>query len=601
MSKNVIEITAALSPEYQAAFQAATDVVKRTQKELRAGSKELADLTKMQDAHALAAQARAEGDEKAAAKAQAQYDKLAAKMKMSGASIDTVNNRMAELKKTNEETAKTYEAFAKKAQLQKVAKDLSSAQKAAQKFKDPAIQAEFKRQAEAARALGIEVGAANSKLSRLSSVSAHVGPVLKKGFAVGIKGAAALAGGAIMAGKALYSMTGAYIDETADLAKTAAQYQVSTDSLQELRYAFGLARVGASDFDSGLSSLREKQEEAIEGSKAAQKAFAALGISMEDLKNLNVEEVLMRTSKGLTALGDEAQTATIEKALFGGKGSAFAMVLKDFDAVLEGRDEAISKGVVLNAEQIAEAERAAQERFRLEQEMRANMQKIASEIAPVIGDVMKQLNDWLRENPEIIKDFAGMVGGLLDTLVKIVSSVSAGVRALTGKTDVHETRVRNVEAMSENFAAAWRLEGARQEVLKSALEDMRAGRAIDTDEVLRALRTDSSIPGGVESIPVLRGSPETTMRAGEARKRAEVYEAQRLELEKGSASVVRELIALMAQRQKEKAKSIQQTITIDARGAAPGEGARIAQAVPKLFRDAVTEALREQERLEYGK
>ena len=106
MSKNTIEITAALSPEYQAAFQAATDVIKRTQKELRAGSKELADLTRMQDAHALAARARAEGDEKAAAKAQAQYDKLAAKMKMSGASIDTVNNRMAELKKTNEETAK---------------------------------------------------------------------------------------------------------------------------------------------------------------------------------------------------------------------------------------------------------------------------------------------------------------------------------------------------------------------------------------------------------------------------------------------------------------------------------------------------------------
>lgn len=599
MSKNTIEITAALSPEYQAAFQSAIDVVKRTQKELRAGSKELADLTKMQDAHALAAQARAEGDEKAAAKAQAQYDKLAAKMKMSGASIDTVNNRMAALKKANEETAKTYEAFAKKAHLQKVVKDLSNAQKAAQKFKDPAIQAEFQRQAEAARALGVEVGAANSKLSRLSSAAARVGPVLKKGFAVGIKGAAALAGGAILAGKALYGMASSYIDETADLAKTAAQYQVNTDSLQELRYAFGLARVGASDFDSGLASLREKQEEAIEGSKATQKAFAALGISMEDLKNLNVEEVLMRTSKGLTALGDEAQTATIEKALFGDQGSAFAMVLKDFDAVLEGRDEAISKGIVLNAEQIAEAEKAAQERFRLEQEMRANMQKIAAEIAPVIGDVLEKLNDWLRENPEVIKEFAGMVGGLLGTLVNIVSSVSAGVRVLTGKSDVQEAHVQGIEAMSENFAAAWRLEDARQKSLKSALEDMRAGKAIDTNEVLRALRTESSIPGGVDSIPVLRGSPEATARASRARKRAEVYEAQRLKLEKGSASVVRELIALMAQ--KEKTKSIQQTITIDARGAAPGEGARIAQAVPKLFRDAVTEALREQERLEYGK
>lgn len=599
MSKNTIEITAALSPEYQAAFQSAIDVVKRTQKELRAGSKELADLTKMQDAHALAAQARAEGDEKAAAKAQAQYDKLAAKMKMSGATIETVNNRMAALKKTNEETTKTYEAFAKKAQLQKVVKDLSNAQKAAQRFKDPAIQAEFRRQADAARALGVEVGTANAQLSRLSSASARVGPVLKKGFAIGIKGAAALAGGAIMAGKALYNMTGAYIDETADLAKTAAQYQVNTDSLQELRYAFGLARVGASDFDSGLSSLREKQDEAIEGSKATQKAFAALGISMEDLKNLNVEEVLMRTSKGLTALGDEAQTATIEKELFGGQGSAFAMVLKDFDAVLEGRDEAISKGVVLNAEQIAEAERAAQERFRLEQEMRANMQKIAAEIAPVIGDVMEQLNDWLRENPEVIKDFVGMVGDLLGTLVSVVRNVSAGVRALTGKSDVAGTEARQAEAIAENFAFALRMEGERHEILKGALADMRAGKTIDADEVLRFLKFDSSPSESLDSMPAPFGSREAIVRAGEARKRAEAYEAQRLKLEEGSSRVVRELTALMAQ--KEKAKSIQQTITIDARGAAPGEGARIAQAVPKLFRDAVTEALREQERLEYGK
>ena len=47
MASNTIEITAALSPEYQAAFASAIDLVKKAEAEMRASSKELANLEKL--------------------------------------------------------------------------------------------------------------------------------------------------------------------------------------------------------------------------------------------------------------------------------------------------------------------------------------------------------------------------------------------------------------------------------------------------------------------------------------------------------------------------------------------------------------------------
>lgn len=617
MASNTIEITAALSPEYKAAFASAIDIVKRTEKEMKASSKELDSLTKMQAAHAKVQEATAEGNAKAAEKAQATYDKLADKLKMTGASIETVESRMTELRKSNERAAKTFEAFAKKAQMQKVVKDLDNARKAAQKFKDPAIQAEFLRQAKAAKALGIEVKTSSGAMDKLKLHAGKMGPALRKGFAIGAKGAALLAGGAAMAGKALFSMTNQYIDDTANLSKTAKQYEINTSSLQEMRYAFGLAHVEASEFDSGLASLREKQDEAIEGNKEAQAAFKKLGISMQDLKNINVEELLMRTSAGLTALGDDASIAKLEKTLFGGQGSAFGLVLKDFDGVIAGRDEAIAKGVVLNADQIRAAEEAAKERFRLEQEMRANMQKIAQEIAPVIGEVMGELNKFLRENPELMTGVAKSVGTVVGHVFTVAQGVKRLVSKFTGQDDAEgeEARAKMLAAQVEATKSSVESERVRQRYLAEALATVRAGgRVEDTEGLQLALGMDTKV-----ALPAaFRGMTK----AENEKYRPQYLEMLAMERERqalaaaglagggftGAAKQAAQMSELqqalskqIEQDQREgRAQTVTQNINIDARGAAVGEGSRIAQGVQAPFREAVKEANKENERLNLG-
>ena len=132
-------------------------------------------------------------------------------------------------------------------------------------------------------------------MSKLQAAGKKAGPALAKGFKIAAKGAAVLRLGAGFAAKKLFDMTNSYLDSSSDTMRAAGQMEMSAESLQELRFAFGLSNVAAGEFDQGLEELRSKQAEAMEGSKEAEKAFNRLGISMSELENLNVEELLMRT------------------------------------------------------------------------------------------------------------------------------------------------------------------------------------------------------------------------------------------------------------------------------------------------------------------
>lgn len=598
MARNTIEITAALSPEYKEAFASAIAIVKRTEKEMKASSKELDSLTKMQAAHAKVQEATAEGDAKAAEKAQAKYDKLADKLKMTGASIETVESRMAELRKSNEQAAKTFEAFAKKAQMQKVAKDLDAARKAAQKFKDPAIQAEFQRQAKAAKALGIEVKTSSGAMAKLQAAGKKAGPALAKGFGIAAKGAAALAAGAGFAAKKLFDMTDSYLDASSSTMRASKQLEMSAESLQELRFAFGLSNVEAAEFDQGLEKLRVKQAEAMEGSTEAAKAFKRLGISMSELENLNVEELLMRTSQGLTELGSNADTGKLEKVLFGGKGSAFGLVLRDFDGVLSGRDEAIARGIVQSTEQLRTAEDAGTERFRIQQEMEAEIRKIMAELAPVMLDAMGKLNDFLRKNPDLFKSIAVNVGRLATKVVGAADIASQAVKAVTGEETEHDIvrgkADRLVRSLADSAVAA---EMRRLETLDVGRSKLISGEQLSASDIAQMrglLAMQTRVDYGDQLV-----KPET---GAYLRAKEQERLSVRGQYTSGSSIARAQMAAMLSKLERQGAQNQVVNITnhIDARGASTGEASRIVQAIVPHFRQAVVEATAETKRLNLG-
>ncbi len=605
MASNTIEITAALSPEYQAAFASAIDLVKKAEGEMRASSKELANLEKLQTSYAKAQEAASSGTAAEAKRANDAHEKLAARLKMTGVSMDTVTARMEALKAENVDANATIEAYGKKAKMAQVTKDLDKARKVASKFKDPAIQAAFAKQAAEAKKLGIEVKTSSGAMSKLQAAGKKAGPALAKGFGIAAKGAAVLAAGAGFAAKKLFDMTNSYLDASSDTMRAAGQMEMSAESLQELRFAFGLSNVAAGEFDQGLEELRAKQAEAMEGSKEAEKAFARLGISMSELENLNVEELLMRTSQGLTELGANADTGKLEKVLFGGKGSAFGLVLRDFDGVLSGRDEAIARGIVQSTDQLRVAEDAGTERFRIQQEMEAEIRKIMAELAPIMLDAMGKLNDFLKNNPDTFKSIAVNVGRLANKIVGAASIASQSVKSVTGQETVRDVALAKVDKLQRSIAdSAVTAEIRRLETLDAGRAKLLAGKTLSADEIaqLQALLHMDTRPDRSDQLVLNTSAPYLYQKEKERLSVRDKYAS--------GSSLTRAQMAVMLDRQERTLATLERQGTqnqavsivnnIDARGASAGEASRIVQAIVPQFRQAVVEATAETKRLSYG-
>ena len=99
-----IEITAALSSDYQAAFNAASSIARSTSAELDKLTKREADLAKMTEIAGKAAAASAENDAKAVEKLQGEYNKLADKLGLVDRSAEGV---AAELKRVGDSKKKS--------------------------------------------------------------------------------------------------------------------------------------------------------------------------------------------------------------------------------------------------------------------------------------------------------------------------------------------------------------------------------------------------------------------------------------------------------------------------------------------------------------
>lgn len=127
-----------------------------------------------------------------------------------------------------------------------------------------------------------------------------------------------------------------FADEINDIAKA---NEVAVSSVLKLSQALSLNGGEASNASKLLSSLTQSIDSAAQGSAETQKRFASLGISLNDLRKLDGEQILDKTLQSLVAINDpiERNAAAMDllgKAVKGvdinGLGSDFASNQKNF-------------------------------------------------------------------------------------------------------------------------------------------------------------------------------------------------------------------------------------------------------------------------------
>lgn len=210
--------------------------------------------------------------------------------------------------------------------------------------------------------------------------------------------------GGVAAALGLASFTSAIsegLDYASSLGEVAQQLGVSTKALQEYRYAASQTGISQDQIDQSLSQLTKRLGLAAAGTKAPAEAFAALGVNIRDANGQvrDAGELIPEIAAGLQKLDSPAERAALQVALFGKAGQSLAPLLNEGASGVNAlRDAASSLGIVLSSEQIAKADKTADNLTKLQTVLKANIASAVSDNSGSIlafVDAVVSLVSWL--------------------------------------------------------------------------------------------------------------------------------------------------------------------------------------------------------------
>lgn len=155
--------------------------------------------------------------------------------------------------------------------------------------------------------LGVVMGLDTTEFEQaLGSAKNKVTELANKIPEMALAGAIALGA---MATKALQ-----FSDQISDLSDATG---ISISKILQLSDALEMSGGHFDDAGKTIEKFAQNIDTAAQGSKPLQDAFSRIGVSLQDLKNLNTEELLKKTAEGIANMGDKASQTGEKVALFG--------------------------------------------------------------------------------------------------------------------------------------------------------------------------------------------------------------------------------------------------------------------------------------------
>jgi hypothetical protein len=198
----------------------------------------------------------------------------------------------------------------------------------------------------------------------------------------------------------------------ASLGEVAQQLGVTTDALQEYRYAGSQAGLATEEVDMALSQLTRRIGEAASGTKAQAEAFEKLGVSVKDANGniIDAGDAIPQIADALQKIESPAERAAILMDLFGRSGQKLEPLLSGGSkAVNELRDAANRLGIVLSSEQIQKADETADKLDAVKQVLQAKIAGVVADNAGSIVDLAKSLESLAGSAIKAGKDYSSFV------------------------------------------------------------------------------------------------------------------------------------------------------------------------------------------------
>jgi hypothetical protein len=300
-----------------------------------------------------------------------------------------------------------------------------------------------------------------------------------------------------------------FADSLKEMSKSAG---LSTRAFQELRFAQTQSGGTQEGFNQGILKFTQIIGDAANGSMEAQKALARVGITLDDLKSKNVEQLFTKASDTLSRFGSEASRNSAIQDVFGKAAlqtaNAFAIQSGELDKL---RGAAQQAGAVLDEVTIQNAKKAKDQMEALSNVISVHLTQAFVQVGPLLVMATKFLSEladmagWaarrlgLLQNVTQEQQYQALLEKRLDLSEKIFAMESgplpwfADPSILTKSRAELEAVDKSLKKMNEGFraqpkdtgaAAAPAVTGIKQPDIQSKLDALNKSLQTENERIL---------------------------------------------------------------------------------------------------------------------
>lgn len=311
-------------------------------------------------------------------------------------------------------------------------------------------------------AYSAKLDAANKKLASFQddivSSAKEIGTKLIEAFAV----------------EQFIEFTNRVIESEAHLAELAKQTGIATDELSKLQFAAKLE--GVDDLSTALAKLSVSSQQAAAGNKQLLGTFNAIGISVEDLRNLTPDQLLLKVADGFAKYADGAAKVTVARELLGRGGAQLVAFFDQGSAAISAQGQELQKlGGVITPEASAAAKEYEDNLIRLKAAFTGIIDQSLIVIVPLLKsftdealDTAKSTNTLSDSVQTLVTSFKLIVTGAttivtaFEVVGKGIGGVAAVVSSAIDKMSVSSSQLAAgpFTAIATNFAIALAKSGA---------------------------------------------------------------------------------------------------------------------------------------------
>lgn len=352
-----------------------------------------------------------------------------------------------------------------------------------------------------------------------------------------------------------------------DIGDAANRLHVTTDALQEFRYANRAAGGEVGDTDKALESFSVSLGKAQQGLAKGQRPFLALGFSKAQIKSFkDAEEALGAVVERISGLSSVQQDAIIDQL---GLEGIKPLIAAGADEMSQLRDEAHKVGVVMDAELVKRGGELNDQFETVQQVIDVQLKSALVDLGPILVGLLGLVADMAKFAGEVADQFRSIddktLKGLKDTRQRAVdNNTNINNRAAAGhalskpEIDVRDRNNAIIANVDKQLAARESAKAAEREaagkVTRSLLDTSKTGGSKQKDQTGRgADAVNSAISSGDRAVLQAllgltddidaRASIQRQIADAELKQAMDSLDKQKREIEEGNSSKKKEQLA----------------------------------------------------------